>query len=162
VDTDAGRDKLIGYIKDAIAMEQNVERQLDTMVETTDDARLRERFDRHREETRAQADRLRAALEGHGESESTLKDVAGKAGAAMKGMLDTTRSDEIGKNVRDAYVTEHAEIAAHWLLERTAGLVGDERTAEVARANLREEEEMAQFLDGCWELAERSLQEVGA
>ena len=92
-----------------------------------------------------------------------MKDFAAKMGAAMKGMFDGMRGDKAGRNARDGYTTEHMEIAEYHLLEQVAMIAGDEQTAEVARTNRREEEQMAQFLDGQWEKAARlSLQEAGA
>ena len=154
---------LISHLTDAVAMEENVEQMLDGMIRTTEDERIRARLERHRDETRNQAERLRGCLEAHGESSSGLKETVAKAGAAMKGMMDMARGEKAGRNARDAYATEHMEIAAYQLLERVARHAGDERSAEVARRNRAEEEEMARFLDGCWDAAaERSLAEAGA
>jgi ferritin-like metal-binding protein YciE len=54
------------------------------------------------------------------------------------------------------------EIAAYQLLERIATRAGDAETAEVARRNRGEEEEMARKLDARWDrFAELSLREQG-
>lgn len=157
------REKLISYLTDAVALEENVEAMLGGLIRTTEDPAIKSRLQQHQDETRVQADRLRARLEAHGESASTTKSVAAKAGAAMKGVLDAARGDTAGKNLRDAYTTEHAEIAAYQLLQRVAMRAGDGESAEVARTNLAEEQAMAQFLDGCWDTAvEHSLREEGA
>jgi ferritin-like metal-binding protein YciE len=156
------RDKLTSYIGDAIALEQNVEQMLSGMISTTEDPTMRARLEQHQEETRAQQERLRGRLESYGESGSTVKEVAAKAGAAMKGMLDMGRGDKAGKNARDGYATEHLEIAAYQLLERVAIIGGDEATAEVARQNRAEEEAMARFIEEHWDdVAQRSLREEG-
>ncbi len=157
--------KLIAYMRDAVAMERNVDTMLVSMIETTRDPRMQARIRQHQEETRAQIRRLEDRLEAHGESSSTMKDAAAKMGAAVKGVLDHARGDKAGRNLRDAYTAEHAEIAAYQLLERVAVKAGDMQTAEVARTNRGEEEDMARFLDGCWDMAtEQSLAEeaVGA
>ena len=155
-------DKLTSYISDALALEQNVETMLAGMIKTTEDATMRARLERHQEETRRQQERLEQRLEAHGESASTVKGLAAKAGAAMKGVLDMGRGDKAGKNARDGYATEHLEIAAYQLLERVATRAGDEATAEVARINRREEEEMARFIESRWdEVAVQSLREEG-
>ena len=52
------RDKLVSYIGDAIALEQNVETMLGGMISTTEDPAMRSRLEQHREETKAQQDRL--------------------------------------------------------------------------------------------------------
>ena len=155
-------DKLVDYLQDALAMERNVATMLNSMRESTGDEKLRMRIERHEEETRHQIERLEGCLEGHGASSSGVKDAAAKAGAAMKGVLDQVRGEKAGRNVRDAYVTEHGEIAAYQLLERVATLAGDTRTVDVARRNRAEEEDMARFLDGCWDTAVHdSLREEG-
>jgi ferritin-like metal-binding protein YciE len=156
------KDKLTSYITDAIALEENVETMLKGMISTTEDPAMRTRLEQHQEETRRQADRLRERLQAYGESPSTVKSMAAKAGAAMKGVLDMGRGDKAGKNARDGYATEHLEIAAYQLLERVAVRAGDEATAEVARVNRREEEDMARFIEAHWDdVAVQSLREEG-
>jgi ferritin-like metal-binding protein YciE len=154
--------KLVSYITDAIALEQNVETMLTGMISTTEDPTMRARLERHQEETRLQQERLKGRLEHYGESASAMKGMAAKAGAAMKGLLDHGRGDKAGKNARDGYATEHLEIAAYQLLERVAIKAGDEATAEVARQNRREEEDMARFIEQQWDaVAIQSLKEEG-
>lgn len=156
------RDKLIGYITDAHALEQNVETMLSGMISTTEDPMMRTRLEQHQTETRMQKERLEGRLEHYGQSPSTVKGMAAKAGAAMKGILDTGRGDKAGRNARDGYATEHLEIAAYQLLERVATKAGDEATAEVARQNRREEEAMARFIEEHWDaVATQSLREEG-
>ena len=156
------REKLTSYISDAVAMEENVEQMLSGIISTTDDPAMRRRLEEHQEETRSQQERLRGRLESYGESASSLKGMAAKAGAAMKGVLDMGRGDKAGKNARDGYATEHLEIAAYQLLERMATIAGDEDTASVARTNRAEEEDMARFIEAHWDdVATQSLREEG-
>jgi ferritin-like metal-binding protein YciE len=156
------QEKLVSYISDAAALEQNVEQMLGGMISTTEEPAMKQRLEQHREETRAQRRRLEERLEAHGESTSTMKDVMAKAGAAMKGVLDMGRGDSAGKNARDGYATEHLEIAAYQLLERVATRAGDEQTAAVARQNRQEEESMAKFIEDNWDaVADQSLREEG-
>jgi ferritin-like metal-binding protein YciE len=73
------------------------------------------------------------------------------------------RPEKAGRFARDAYATEHLEIASYQLLERIARRAGDEETAEIARQNRGEEEAMARRLDEHWDLfTEQSLREEGA
>ena len=77
-------------------------------------------------------------------------------------MGDQARGDKAGKNARDGYMAEHLEIAAYLLLERLAQKVDDTETAEVARRNRADEEEMARRIDASWDRTlELTLEENG-
>ena len=153
---------LVKHVDEALAMEQNVLRMLDSMIATTDDPGIKERLREHKLETERQADRMQRRLEAHGASPSMVREGVGIAQALMKSVLDATRSEKAGRNARDAYATEALEIAAYELLERVAGRAGDEETAQAARESRAEEEAMAKWIEGNWDrFAELSLQEAG-
>ena len=155
--------QLVKHIDEAIAMEQNVLRMLDSMIGTTDDDRIKEELRLHKLETEGQIDRLQKRLEAHDASPSMVREVGGIAQALMKSVLDAVRGEKAGRNARDGYATEHLEIASYHLLERVARAAGDEETAEVARRNREEEESMARKYDEHWDrFAELSLEEAGA
>jgi ferritin-like metal-binding protein YciE len=143
--------KLIDYIEDAHALEQNVSRMLDSMISTTEDPEIEEMLRHHKEETERQEQRLRERLDALGAGTSTRKQAQTIAAALMKGAADQVRGDQAGKNARDGYTTEHMEIAAYQLLERLAERAGDQETAEVARQNRAEEEAMARKIDANWD-----------
>jgi ferritin-like metal-binding protein YciE len=143
--------KLVDYIEDAHAMEQNVSTMLTSMISTTDDPEIKEMLEHHKEETERQESRLRERLDALGAGPSTRKQAQTVAAALVKGATDVARGDQAGKNARDGYTTEHMEIAAYQLLERLAQKAGDTETAEVARQNRTEEEAMAQKLDANWD-----------
>jgi ferritin-like metal-binding protein YciE len=155
-------EQLVKHIDEALAMEQDVLRMLDSMIETTDDEEIELEMRAHREQTEQHSERLRGRLDAHDASPSTLRQAGGTVGALLKGVVDLARSEKAGRNARDAYTTEHMEIAAYQLLERIATRAGDEETAAVARQNRAEEEEMARKLDTHWDrFAELSLREQG-
>jgi ferritin-like metal-binding protein YciE len=139
--------KLIDYIEDAHALEQNVSQMLDSMISTTDDPEIEQMLKHHKEETERQEERLRERLDALGAGTSTRKQAQTVAAALVKGAADVVRGDQAG----DAYTTEHMEIAAYQLLERLAEKAGDAETAEVARQNRAEEEAMAQKIDANWD-----------
>ncbi|MDP9475669.1 MAG: ferritin-like domain-containing protein [Actinomycetota bacterium] len=143
--------KLIEYIEDAHAMEQNVSLMLDSMISSTDDPDITEMLRHHKEETARQEHRLAERLEALGASTSTRKQAQTIATALMKGAADQVREDQAGKNARDGFTTEHMEIAAYQLLERLAERAGDQEMAEVARQNRAEEEEMARKIEANWD-----------
>jgi len=64
---------------------------------------------------------------------------------------DRARGDKAGKNARDGYTAEHLEIAAYELLERLAEKAGDIETAEAARQNRTDEQEMARRIGASWD-----------
>jgi ferritin-like metal-binding protein YciE len=156
------KERLVKHIDEAYAMEQNVLRMLDGMIQTTDDPEIKEELRHHKLETERHADRMQQRLQAHGASPSMIKEAGGIAGALMKSVLDLARSDKAGRNARDGYATEHLEIASYQLLERVAQQAGDEETAEAARENRKDEEAMAKKLDAHWDkFAELSLKEEG-
>jgi ferritin-like metal-binding protein YciE len=157
---DALQQKLIDYIEDAHAMEQSVSRMLDSMMSTTDDPEITEMLRHHKEETERHEQRLRERLDALGAGTSTRKQAQTIATALMKGAADQVRGDQAGKNARDGYVSEHMEIAAYQLLERLAERAGDTETAEIARQNRADDEEMARRIDQSWgRTLELTLQE---
>jgi ferritin-like metal-binding protein YciE len=156
-------DQLVKHIDEAIAMEENVSRMLDGMIETTDDPAVIDLLERHKSETEQHSQRLRGRLKAHGASPSLVREAAGILGAIAKLPLDMVRGEKAGRNARDGYATEHMEIAAYQLLERVAIRAGDEETAEVARLNRADEEAMAKKLDEHWDhFVDLSLREEGA
>ena len=154
--------QLVKHIDEAYAMEQNVLRMLDGMIETTEDLEIKNELREHKLETERHADRMQQRLEAHSATPSMVKEAGGIAGALLKSVLDLTRGEKAGRNARDGYATEHLEIASYQLLERIAQKAGDEETAEAARENRKDEEAMAKKLDAHWDkFAELSLKEEG-
>ena len=143
--------KLLDYVQDAHAMEQNVSTMLDSMISTTDDPEITQMLKHHKQQTQEHERRLRERLDAMGAGTSTPKEAGAVGTALLKGVGDIARTDKPGKNARDAFVTEHMEIASYQLLERLANRAGDAQTAEVARQNRADEEAMAQKIDSNWD-----------
>jgi ferritin-like metal-binding protein YciE len=148
------RAKLIDYVQNVHAMEQNVLLMLDSMIVTTNDEEIVRLLKRHKEESRRQQQRLGERLRALGGGPGLVsvgKDLAAIGAAQAKGLADVLRSDKPVQNARDAFVTEHLEIAAYEVLERLAERAGDEETAAVARENRAEEEAMAERIAENWD-----------
>ncbi len=143
--------KLADYVEDAHAMEQNDLKMIDSMISTTDDPEVRQMLQNHKRETEEHERRMRERLEAMGRGTSARKQAQAVGAALLKGVGDAARGDKAGKNARDGYTAEHLEIAAYQLLERLAEKAGDTETAEAARRNKADEEEMARRIDASWD-----------
>jgi ferritin-like metal-binding protein YciE len=143
-------EKVIDYLQDCHAMEQNVLRMLDSMIATTSDSEVLHQLKRHRMDTERHEHMLRERLEALGSCPSLMAEVPAVFTAWLKGLGDRLRGDKPGKNARDGYITEHVEIAAYSLLEQLADRAGDLETARVARFIREDEEEMAQWIASRW------------
>jgi ferritin-like metal-binding protein YciE len=143
--------KLISHIQSAHAMEQNSKRTLDSMISAFEDDEIRDELEHHREETQHHERRLAERLADLGSKASTGKDWAAIGGAVAKSLADQIRADKPVKNARDGYVVEHFEIATYEILERLAEQADDDATAEVARTNRADEEQMAKKFEKNWD-----------
>jgi ferritin-like metal-binding protein YciE len=132
-------------------MEQNDLKMIDSMISTTDEPQVKEMLQSHKSETEEHERRLRQRLEALGRGTSACKQAQAVGAALLKGVGDKARGDKAGTNARDGYTAEHMEIAAYQLLERLAVKAGDTETAEVARQNRADEEEMARRIDASWD-----------
>jgi ferritin-like metal-binding protein YciE len=105
---------------------------------------------------------MRGRLDAHGAQPSMVRQAAGMLEAFLKMPLDLVRGASTGRSARDAYTTEHLEIASYELLRRVADRAGDEETARACRDILEQERAMATFIEENWDrFAERSLREAG-
>jgi ferritin-like metal-binding protein YciE len=156
------KEQLIKHIDEAHAMEQNVLRMIDGMISTTDDPEILDALEHHKVQTQGHADRMAQRLEAHDAAPSAVKQIGGVLGALAKMPLDFVRGEKAGRNARDAYATEHLEIASYELLRRIAEKAGDEETAVAAKEIIEEEKFMANLISENWDrFAELSLQEEG-
>jgi ferritin-like metal-binding protein YciE len=156
------KEQLIKHIDEAHGLEQNVLRLLDGMIATTDDPGILDALEYHKVQTQKHADRMAERLEAHDVTPSTVKQIGGVLGALAKLPLDLVRGESAGRNARDAYATEHLEIASYELLRRVAEKAGDEETALAAREIIAEEQAMAKQIEANWDkFAELSLREEG-
>jgi ferritin-like metal-binding protein YciE len=156
------KEQLIKHIDEAHGLEQNVLRLLDGMIATTDDPGILDALEYHKVQTQKHADRMAERLEAHDVAPSTVKQIGGVLGALAKLPLDLVRGENAGRNARDAYATEHLEIASYELLRRIAEKAGDEETALAAREIIAEEQAMAKQIEANWDkFAEVSLREEG-
>ena len=141
------RERLLDWLRDAHAMEKQAAQMLSTMesrIEHYPD--LRRRIAQHVKETEAQSARLETCIKDLGGTTSTIKDASG----ALMGLIHTLPAalagDEVMKGTLAGYTFEHFEIASYRILIAAATTLGETEVAETCRKNLREEEEMAQWI----------------
>jgi ferritin-like metal-binding protein YciE len=154
--------QLVKHIDEAHAMEQNVLRMLDGMIQTTDDPEIIDQLEHHKMETQRHSDLMQKRLEAHGATPSMVKQAGGILQALAKMPLDMVRGEKAGRNARDGYATEHLEIASYELLKRIAQKAGDEETAQACDQIIADERSMAEKIEQNFDrFAELSLQEEG-
>jgi ferritin-like metal-binding protein YciE len=154
--------QLIKHIDEAHALEQTVARMLDGLIASADDPEVIDRLEHHKLETQQHESAMRRRLEAHGAQPSMVRQAAGMLEAMFKMPLDLMRGEKAGRTARDAYTTEHLEIASYELLRRVAERAGDEETAVACRDILEQERAMATYIEENWDrFAELSLREQG-
>jgi ferritin-like metal-binding protein YciE len=155
-------EQLIKHIDEAHAMEQNVLRMLDGMIQTTDDPEIVDVLEHHKMETQRHSDLMQQRLEAHDASPSMVKQAGGILQALAKMPLDMVRGEKAGRNARDGFATEHLEIASYELLKRVAQRAGDDATVAACDQIIADERSMAEKIASNWDrFAELSLQEEG-
>jgi ferritin-like metal-binding protein YciE len=154
--------QLVKHLDEAHALEQTVLRMLDSLIQSADDPEVIDRLEHHRLETQEHEHTMRRRLEAHGATPSVVRQAAGILEALMKVPFDLVRGEKSGRAARDAYTTEHLEIASYELLRRVAERAGDEETAQACIRILEQERAMALFFEERWDrFAELSLREEG-
>lgn len=142
------RDKLITYLQDAHAMEHQIEESLENQVKLTEKyPEIQARIQQHLDATRLHEQRMADRLAAYNEKPSALKSVGTNLIGNLIGVTSGVRTDALSKAARDDYMIEHMEIAAYELLIATAQAFGDSETIQACQANMRDEVEMAQWLE---------------
>lgn len=145
---EAINDLFIDGVRNAHSVEkqaiQLIERQLERIENYPDvSTKLRE----HLAETRQQHERLDRILESLDTSRSVLKDMAMEFSANMGALMHGAADDEILKNTFANNAFENFEIAAYKSLICIAEQGGFSQHVPALQQSLREEEEMARWID---------------
>jgi ferritin-like metal-binding protein YciE len=144
--------KLVQYLSEAYGKERELETALQAHIAMTVSGPYKKRLQRHLKETKSHARQVERRIKKLGGGGQTLQTAVGKLTAAAKGPLHMVRGDgeqeKMLKNAKTEYFNEHEEIATYLAIETLAEKVNDSETAKLARAIRREEEKMANFLQG--------------
>ncbi len=142
------RDQLITWLNDAYAMEQALEETLKQhATDAKDDVEVHGRIERHIEETRNQAATVKECLQSLGGEVSGAKSAFANVFGAMQGMVNKPMGDTMVKNAIADYAAEHFEIATYRALIDTAEKIGESEIARKLTDILRQEQDMARFLE---------------
>ncbi|HEY2020217.1 ferritin-like domain-containing protein [Paraburkholderia sp.] len=141
------QEHVVDWLRDAYAMEKQAETMLTAQSKRLENyPLLRERIDRHIEETLSQQQLLETCLDRLGSSPSAMKDLSARMSAFMQGAGGMAVSDEVIKGGMAGYVFEHVEIAAYTTLIAAANAAGDIETRRICEQILPQEVEMAKWL----------------
>jgi len=144
--------KLVQYLSEAYGKERELEASLGAHIAMTAKGPYKKRLQQHLKETKNHAKQVERRIKKLGGGGQTLQSTVGKLTAAAKGPLHAIRGggeqEKMLKNAKTEYFNEHEEIATYLAIETLAEKVQDSETAKLARAIRREEEKMANFLQG--------------
>lgn len=141
------REIVVDWLNSAYNMERQLIPVMDHHAKDAEHSpELRARIEQHAEETRRHADLIKGCLEQMGEEPSEIRGkIAGLAGR-MQSVATGAFKDEDVKNVLSDFATEQFEIAAYQALSEAARAIGEEGIAETCEEIMREEKDMADFL----------------
>jgi len=145
--TTSAQEHLLDWLRDAHAMEQQAEQMLRAQSGRLEHyPELKERIDRHIEETLEQQRFVDSCIRRLGGSTSVVKDITARIAAFGQGLSGMVVSDEVVKGSMASYVFEHMEIASYTSLRAAAEHCGDAETVRVCDAILPQEQAMAAWL----------------
>ncbi|MFL6590875.1 MAG: DUF892 family protein [Chthoniobacterales bacterium] len=146
--TNTRRNDVIDWLNDAYAMERSLEVMLRKQLANENAHRsIRERAGIHLDQTVVHAERVAECLEMLGTTPSALKSAAGQVMEFGKGMLSKLANDERVKDYLCACGAEYFEVASYKALIAAASVAGTEEIVPLLEQNLKEDQEMASWLD---------------
>jgi ferritin-like metal-binding protein YciE len=142
------RETLIGWLNDAYAMEKGLVQVLENHAnDVKDRPEMYRKIAQHLEQTKMHAERVRECVERLGGSVSTVKTAMGAVSGFFQGRSTGVSPDELVKNALSDYAAEHFEIASYKALIVAARLLGESQVVQVCETILRDEEDMAKWLE---------------
>lgn len=143
-----GRDLLVTWLKDAHAMEQSLIPVLKDHAGHADGhPEVQRRMAQHAEETERHARMVEECLHRLDADPSGGKDILGKMVMSVQGKMTGAAEDTMVKDSLMDFASEHFEIASYKALVKAAESMGETQIADTCRRILKEEQEMASFLD---------------
>jgi len=142
------KETLIGWLNDAFAMEKGLVQVLENHAsDVKDRPEMYRKIAEHLEKTRMHAERVRDCVERLGGTTSSVKTAMGAISGFFQGRSTGISPDELVKNTLSDYAAEHFEIASYKALIVAARALGETEVARVCEDILRDEEDMARWLE---------------
>lgn len=143
------RETLISWLNDAYAMEKGLVQVLENHADDVKDhnPEAYRKIVEHLEKTKLHADRVEQCVARLGGDTSTFKSAMGQVSGFFQGRSTGAAPDELVKNALADYASEHFEIACYRALITGARSLGLNEIAQVCEEILRDEEDMARWLE---------------
>lgn len=142
------RDKLVSYIQDMYALEDELVQVLTQHAqEAADFPAVQQHIQQHLEETQQHRQRMKDALATYGKTPNGVKSALGNIMGKLQGAFSGAKADKLAMNSRDEYVAENFEIASYAMLIATAQAYGDTQTVQASMTNLQDEVKTAKWLE---------------
>lgn len=143
------RETLISWLNDAYAMEKGLVQVLENHANDVRDhnPEAYRKMVEHLEKTRLHADRVEQCVARLGGDTSSFKSAMGQITGFFQGRSTGAAPDELVKNALADYASEHFEIACYRALIVAARSLGQNDVAQICEEILRDEEDMARWLE---------------
>ena len=142
------KETLLSWLNDAYSMEKGQVQVLENHVKDAQDKpEIHRKLAEHLELTRRHADMVEQCVARMGGSTSSVKTAMGTVAGFFQGRSTGAAPDELVKNALSDYAAEHFEIACYRALITGARALGASDVAQVCEQILREEEDMARWLE---------------
>jgi ferritin-like metal-binding protein YciE len=139
---------LTAWLKDAYGMEKALIPVLENHAkDAKDHPQLQAKIQQHLNATQQHADMVQQCLDRFGESPSSVKSALGSLFGNVQSVGTGAAEDELVKNGLQDFAAENFEIASYKALIAAAQQVGANDVAQVCEHILKDEEDMAHFLE---------------
>src|ERR1700712_1666779 len=146
---DTAREIYISGLRNQHAVENQavelLERQIGRLANYPE---MADRMRQHLGESKQQATRIEEILAGLNTSHSAFKDMVTSFMGNVAALGHASASDEVIKNTFANYAFEHYEIASYQSLLVVADVAGQQASAALLQQSLKEEQAMAQWIEG--------------
>ena len=143
----AHQEMLVAWLNDAHAMENGIAEALEAQVKLAEDhPGVQAGIQQHLEATRRHAETVKGCLEQLGERPSGVKSAMAVIGGKVQAAIGAARDDLVKAALND-YAAEHMEIASYRALVIAANETGQPSIAAACEEIIRDEEQMAHWLE---------------